>query len=119
MGTSKSDWNISIVDSVSIPIIATGGINDIRGVRAAFAPSTEGVYVGTRFIASEECPASHLMKEDIIRSIAKDLVFVSSTQRSTPHKFARELGDMYKNEISTEEIKESILLQAIEEGFVT
>lgn len=81
----------SIVDAVNIPVLAAGGINDIRGVRAAFALGAGGVYVGTRFIVSEECPASDKTKQDIIRSKAEDLVFVSSLQRSTPHKLAVEL----------------------------
>lgn len=98
----------TIVDAVHIPVMATGGINDIRGVRAAFALGAEGVYVGTRFIVSDECPASDTVKQDIIRSKAKDLVFVSSTQRSTPHKFAQELENMYKNGMPSEELEEKI-----------
>lgn len=98
----------TIVDSVHIPVMATGGINDIRGVRAAFALGAEGVYVGTRFIVSDECPASDTAKQDIIRSKAKDLVFVSSTQRSTPHKFAQELERLFKNGMSSEELDEKI-----------
>lgn len=98
----------TIVDAVHIPVMATGEINDIRGVRAAFALGAEGVYVGTRFIVSDECPASDIAKQDIIRSKAKNLVFVSSTQRSTPHKFAQELEGMYKNGMSSEELDEKI-----------
>ena len=52
----------TIVDSVQIPVMATGGINDIRGVRAAFALGAEGVYVGTRFILSHECRPSECMQ---------------------------------------------------------
>ncbi|MGG0412265.1 NAD(P)H-dependent flavin oxidoreductase [Peribacillus simplex] len=98
----------TIVDAVDIPVIATGGINDIRGVRAAFALGAEGVYVGTRFIVSEECPASDIAKQDIIRSKAKDLLFVSSTQRSTPNKAAQELESMYKNGMPSEEVDAKI-----------
>lgn len=94
----------TIVDAVNIPVMATGGINDIRGVRAAFALGAEGVYVGTRFIVSEECPASDIVKQDIIRSKADELIFVSLTQRSTSCKAARELERMYKNGVLSEEI---------------
>lgn len=73
----------TIVDAVGIPVMATGGMNDIRGVRAAFVLGAEGVYVGTRFIVSEECPASDIPKQDIIRLKVNDLIFVSSLQRST------------------------------------
>lgn len=98
----------TIVDAVHIPVMATGGINDIRGVRAAFALGAEGVYVGTRFILSEECPASDICKQDIIDTKAKDLVFVSGTQRSTPHRFAKELARLYENGMSTAELDEKI-----------
>jgi enoyl-[acyl-carrier protein] reductase II len=98
----------TIVDAVDIPVMATGGINDIRGVRAAFALGAEGVYVGTRFIVSEEYPSSDITKQDIIRSKAKDLIFVSSKQRSTPHKAAREFENMYRNGVPSDEVDEKI-----------
>src|SRR5699024_8577013 len=56
----------TIVDAVNIPVVATGGINDIRGVRAAIALGAEGVYIGTRFIVSDENPALERAKQDII-----------------------------------------------------
>ena len=40
----------AMVDSVSIPVLAVGGINDKRGVKAAFALGASGVYIGTRFL---------------------------------------------------------------------
>lgn len=97
-----------IVDAVNIPVMATGGINDIRGVRAAFALGAEGVYVGTRFIVSEECPASDIAKQDIICSKGKDVIFVSKTQRSTSNIAALELASMYKSGTPSEKIDEII-----------
>ncbi|GAK42209.1 2-nitropropane dioxygenase NPD [Paenibacillus sp. TCA20] len=87
----------TIADAVTIPVMATGGINDIRGVRASFALGAEGVYVGTRFIVSGECPAADSAKQDIINSKGSDLLLVSNMQRSTPHRFARELGENFKS----------------------
>jgi NAD(P)H-dependent flavin oxidoreductase YrpB (nitropropane dioxygenase family) len=98
----------TIVDAVDIPVIATGGINDIRGVRAAFALGAEGVYVGTRFIVSEENPASEKAKQDIINSKAEDLLLVSGLQRSTPTKSAVELAEMYNSGKSTDEVEQEI-----------
>ncbi|MFB0637213.1 NAD(P)H-dependent flavin oxidoreductase [Bacillus rugosus] len=112
----------TIVDAVDIPVMATGGINDIRGVRAAFALGAEGVYVGTRFIVSEECPASDITKQDIIRSKGKDLIFVSPLQRSTPHKLARELESMYKSGKPAEEemsLRPGMLEGKLDEGIVS
>lgn len=55
-----------IADAVSIPVIAGGGIIDSRGVEAALSLGAEGVYLGTRFIASTECPASPACKQAIL-----------------------------------------------------
>lgn len=43
-----------VVDSVSVPVIATGGIGDARGFLAAFALGAQGVQIGTRFMATTE-----------------------------------------------------------------
>jgi enoyl-[acyl-carrier protein] reductase II len=55
-----------IADAVSIPVIAGGGIMDGRGVKAALNLGAQGVYVGTRFIASVECPAHPVCKQAIL-----------------------------------------------------
>ena len=46
-----------VADHVSIPIAAAGGISDSRGYRASLALGTQGVQIGTRFLAAEESPA--------------------------------------------------------------
>lgn len=97
----------TIVDAVSIPVLATGGINDIRGVRAAFALGAEGVYIGSRFIVSEECPASDLTKQEIIRSKGTDLLPLKP-YRSIPNKAAREFWDLYKNGMSVDALDREI-----------
>lgn len=55
-----------VAGHVNIPIAAAGGIADSRGYRAAMALGAQGVQVGTRFLASEESPASKEWKEAII-----------------------------------------------------
>jgi len=55
-----------VVDAVSIPVIAAGGIADVRGMGAALALGAEGVQVGTRFVASEECLAHRNYKQAIV-----------------------------------------------------
>ncbi len=75
----------SIVDAVkSVPVMAAGGINDIRGVRAAFALGAQGVYVGTRFIASDECPAAQVVKDMIVSGSGDELISVTPNERSLP-----------------------------------
>ncbi|HLQ97061.1 MAG TPA: nitronate monooxygenase, partial [Candidatus Dormibacteraeota bacterium] len=98
----------TIVDAVNIPVVATGGINDIRGVRAAIALGAEGVYIGTRFIVSDENPALERAKQDIIEYRGEDLLLVSSLQRSTPHRSAIELEVMYKNGTPSDDVEKEI-----------
>jgi len=54
------------VDAVSIPVLAAGSIVDGRGLAAALALGAQGVWMGTRFIASEEARASRAYKERVL-----------------------------------------------------
>jgi enoyl-[acyl-carrier protein] reductase II len=54
-----------IVDAVSIPVLAAGSIVDGRGIAAALAFGAQGVWMGTRFIASHEARASESYKKRI------------------------------------------------------
>ena len=56
----------AVVDAVDVPVVAAGGIADSRGYKAAFALGAQGVQVGTRFIASEECIAHPNYKKFIL-----------------------------------------------------
>jgi len=55
-----------IVDAVKVPVVAAGGIFDGRGLVAALALGAQGIWMGTRFIASEEARAHHLYKQRIL-----------------------------------------------------
>ncbi len=57
-----------VADNVKVPIVAAGGIADSRGYRAAIALGAQGVQIGTRFIASKECPIHPKWKETIVAS---------------------------------------------------
>lgn len=71
-----------VVDAVSIPVIAAGGIADGRGVAAALALGAEGVQLGTRFICAAECTVHPRVKEFILRAKDRDTVV---TGRPTGH----------------------------------
>jgi enoyl-[acyl-carrier protein] reductase II len=53
-------------DAVQVPVVAAGGIADARGFVAALALGADGVQVGTRFIATEECRAHPAFKEAVV-----------------------------------------------------
>ena len=60
-----------VVDAVSIPVIAAGGIGDGRGMAAAFMLGAEAVQMGTRFVVAKECIVHDNYKEQVIK--AKDI----------------------------------------------
>jgi len=57
------------VDAVGIPVIAGGGIVDARGLMGALSLGAEGVYMGTRFMATKECPAHLNVKRAIVEAM--------------------------------------------------
>lgn len=59
-----------VADSVSVPVIAGGGIADARGIAAAFALGAEGVLMGTVFLACEGSGASEMHRDAILKGKA-------------------------------------------------
>lgn len=69
-----------VVDSVSIPVIASGGIGDGRGWMAAHALGAEGIEMGTRFIATKECVhASREYIEALLQSSETDTTIIKQS----------------------------------------
>ena len=71
-----------VVDAVSIPVIAAGGICDARGLVAALALGAEGVQMGTVFIATQECIADQDYKDAIVA--ANDTATIITGRGSMP-----------------------------------
>ncbi len=66
-----------VVDAVSIPVIASGGIGDGRGLMAALSLGAEGIEMGTRFIATKECVHAHQgYKDALIKGTENDTVVI-------------------------------------------
>ncbi len=63
-----------ICDAVSIPVVAAGGIADGRGMAAAFMLGAEGIQMGTRFLAAEECRIHQIYKDKIISAGDTDTI---------------------------------------------
>ena len=55
-----------------VPVLAAGGIGDGRGLAAALAMGCVGVWVGTRFLATEEAGAPKMIKEHIVQAADED-----------------------------------------------
>ena len=62
------------VEAVKIPVVAAGGLYDGRGLAAALSLGAVGVWMGTRFIASEEAHAGQMYREVIVEATDEDTV---------------------------------------------
>ncbi|WP_317310080.1 enoyl-[acyl-carrier-protein] reductase FabK [Clostridium thermobutyricum] len=99
-----------VVDSVSIPVIAAGGIGDGRGVAASFMLGASGVQIGTRFLVAKECTVHQNYKDKVLS--AKD-IDTEVTGRSTGHpvrvlknKLSRQYMKLEKENANIEELEE-------------
>ncbi|WP_309066232.1 NAD(P)H-dependent flavin oxidoreductase [Microbacterium sp.] len=63
----------AVVDRVSLPVLAAGGIVDGRGLAAARALGADGVWVGTRFIASPEAFGHEAFKQRVVQGESREL----------------------------------------------
>jgi len=79
--------------SLDVPVIAGGGITDGRGVAAALALGAEGVIMGTRMMATKECPIHDNLKQAFVQAREVDTVLalrsVGNTHRLWNNKAAQ------------------------------
>ena len=68
---------------LEIPIIASGGIADARGLVAALALGAQGVNMGTRFMCTVESPVAQEVKEQIVANSERDTTLIFRTLRNT------------------------------------
>lgn len=68
-----------VVDAVSIPVVAAGGVADARGLIACLALGAQGVQMGTVFEASEESSAAKEWKEGILHARETDTIISLNT----------------------------------------
>jgi nitronate monooxygenase len=70
-------------DRVKIPIIASGGFADGRGLVAALALGASGINMGTRFLATKEAPIHDNVKQRIVAADERQTDLVYRTMRNT------------------------------------
>ncbi|RHW39784.1 nitronate monooxygenase [Lysinibacillus yapensis] len=102
-----------VADSVSIPVIASGGIGDGRGWMAAHALGAEGIEMGTRFIATKECiHASPEYVQRLIQSSESDTTIIKRSigapARVLRNEFAEKIIETEKKTPTYEALKEYI-----------
>ena len=70
-------------DAVEIPVIASGGFGDGRGLVAALALGAEAVNMGTRFMATKEAPGHPKVKEWLVQASERDTLLLLRSLRNT------------------------------------
>ena len=70
-------------DALDIPVVSSGGFGDGRGLVASLALGAEGMNMGTRFVATEECPIHDAVKEALVVADERDTRLLMRTLRNT------------------------------------
>lgn len=99
-----------VVDAVSIPVLAAGGIGDGRGVAASFMLGAVGVQLGTRFLVAEECGVHQNYKDMVLKASDISTVttgrrFGGNTCRGIKNQFTR---NFLKEEFAPEATAETV-----------
>ena len=97
-----------VVDAVSIPVIAAGGIADSRGVVAALALGAQGVQIGTRFVATTECLVHERYKQALVKAKERSTIVTGVSTghpvRVLQNKLTKEYVERERAGATTEEL---------------
>lgn len=86
-------------DKVKIPMLASGGFGDGRGLVAALALGAEGINMGTRFCATQEAPIHDTMKQAMVDADERSTELIFRTYRNT----ARVAKNLISNQVVANE----------------
>jgi enoyl-[acyl-carrier protein] reductase II len=99
-----------VVDAVSVPVVAAGGMADGRGLAAALALGAVGVQMGTRFICTTECTVHENYKRKIISARDRATMITGHSLghpvRAIKNPLSREFDELEKRGASEEEVIE-------------
>jgi NAD(P)H-dependent flavin oxidoreductase YrpB (nitropropane dioxygenase family) len=84
-------------DKVTIPIVASGGFGDGRGLVAALALGADGINMGTRFLATVEAPVHDNVKQALVAGDERQTALLFRTLRNTAR--------VYRNSVATEVVQ--------------
>ena len=82
-----------VVDAVSTPVVASGGIATPRQAAGCTVVGAEGVEMGTAFMASEECPVHINVKKAIVKAIDRDIVACGASTGEPSWQIRNKLAD--------------------------
>src|SRR4029077_16511867 len=99
-------------DKVKIPMIASGGFGDGRGLVAALALGAEGINMGTRFMCTRESPIHQLIKEKIVANDERETELIFRTMRNTSrvarNAVSKQVVAMEKDGATFEQIRDLV-----------
>jgi nitronate monooxygenase len=99
-------------DKIKIPMIASGGFGDARGLVAALALGAEGVNMGTRFMATVESPIHENIKQQIVANDerATDLIFrtMHNTSRVARNAISQQVVQLEREGAKFEDVRELV-----------
>lgn len=98
--------------ALTIPIIASGGIADARGLVAALALGADGVNMGTRFLCTQESSIDQQVKEQIVANTERDTQLIFRTMRNTArvadNEISRKVVEIEKAGGTFEDVRELV-----------
>ena len=71
------------IDALDIPVVAGGGISDGRGVAAVLALGAEAALIGTRLMATQECPIHDNLKQALLNASIYDTMLIMRSLNAT------------------------------------
>ncbi|WP_084786745.1 NAD(P)H-dependent flavin oxidoreductase [Bacillus tuaregi] len=96
LGTDRPMFDIlpEVIEAVSIPVMAAGGIMTGEDIRKALEMGASGVQMGTRFVASYECDAPLAFKQKYVDARQEDTLLVKTTVGLHGRVIANSFSDM-------------------------
>lgn len=79
--------------ALKVPVIASGGIADGRGMAAALSLGAEGVNMGTRFQVTKEAPVHEEIKRALVKASERDTRLIFRTLRNTARVFRNSISE--------------------------
>jgi nitronate monooxygenase len=99
-------------DKVKIPMIASGGFGDGRGLAAALALGAEGINMGSRFMATKESPIHEKVKQQMVENDerATDLIFrtMHNTARVAKNAISQQVVALERQGAKFEDVRELV-----------
>jgi nitronate monooxygenase len=99
-------------DKVKIPMIASGGFGDARGLVAALALGADGINMGTRFMATVESPIHEKVKQQMVENDerATDLIFrtMRNTARVARNAISQQVVELERGGAKFEDVRDLV-----------